>query len=331
MRNKSTSALLMAAVFFSVLVASCKHAKKNSNHNSRQIGKEKNPGQRMTDFLGSVEYEFNMLKNPTTGKIPEGIRDTELAQARSLLQQQELAGRIAANSYTFQGPNNLGGRTRALVYDVRNGTANGVIMAGGVSGGIYKSIDDGATWVRKSPIGDLFSVTTIAQDPRLGFQDTWYYAGGEALGNSASLGPFITSGVNGFYFGKGVYKSTDNGESWTFLPLSNTGTLEIFDHRADCITKLVVNPATGHIYMAALDAIYRSTDGGTTWGPPVLTSTSGGWSTGMLTDIVVTSTGRFYAAFSGFCNSSPVDMPGVWTSMTGASGSWTKIAGDGSL
>jgi hypothetical protein len=49
----------------------------------------------------------------------------------------------------------------------------------------------------------------------------------------------------------------------------------------------------------------------------------------MLTDIIVTTTGRFYASFSGFCNSAPVDMPGVWTSLSGGLGTWTKIAGAG--
>jgi hypothetical protein len=45
-------------------------------------------------------------------------------------------------------------------YDIRyNGTTNRVIIAGGVSGGIYKSIDNGATWVRKSPTGEHYSCT----------------------------------------------------------------------------------------------------------------------------------------------------------------------------
>ncbi|MBK8611566.1 MAG: hypothetical protein IPL84_16905 [Chitinophagaceae bacterium] len=282
----------------------------------------KQVGEAADDFEGALNYDFNLTKNPVTGKIPDGIRKAELAQARQVLDQQ---GDNFENlgSYSFQGPDNLGGRTRSIVYDVRfNGTTNRIILAGGVSGGVYKTIDNGASWVRKSPTGDLFSVSTIAQDPRPGFQDTWYYAGGEWTGNSASA-------VGASYRGKGVYKSIDNGETWTFLPASNTGVLESFDHRADYIMKLAVDPTNGNVYMAALDAVYRSTDGGTTWGI-VLTSGSGSFGTGMATDITVTPSGRFYAAFAGTGNTAPTDMPGVWTSTTGALASWTKIAGSGS-
>jgi len=317
----SQKSFLLQVLFSSttIFLLSCQN---NTKDIHSPIQTEKKPGSRMTDIIGAMEYEFNMLKNPTTGKIPEGIRDMELAQANNLLKNQQLNGIITLNTYSFQGPNNLGGRTRALAYDIRNGTSNTVIIAGGISGGIFKSTDDGATWVRKSPIGDLFNVSALAQDTRVGFRDIWYYAGGEFTGNS-------TSAVGASYRGKGVYKSIDNGETWTFLPASNTGVYESFDHRADYVTKLAVDPVTGNVYMAAMDAIYRSTDGGTTWSI-VLTSGSGGYSTGMATDIAITSTGTFYAAFAGGSNTLPTDMPGVWRSATGASASWTKIAGGGS-
>lgn len=322
MRNKSTAAFFIAATFLSMLVISCQRVQKNNISESYPVQRERNPNQRMTDFLGAMEYEFNMLKNPTTGKIPEGTFEAELAQAREILARQQLMGRIeATNAYIFQGPNNLGGRTRTIAYDIRyDGVSNRVILAGGVSGGVYKSIDDGATWTRKSPTGEHFSCTSIAQDTRVGFRDTWYYGVGESSGNSAS-------GDGAFYLGNGVYKSTDNGETWARLTSSNTSDLETFSTGADIINKVIVDPTNGNVYVACAAKIMRSTDGGTTWTdvlPGVLASTN------QRTDIVVSSTGRLYASFSG-TNDSGID--GVWASPSGATsgdfGTWIRIAGAG--
>jgi hypothetical protein len=269
-----------------------------------------------------LAYEFEMLKDPATGLIPEGIHEQELAQATRLNELNRSLRTMGVNAYAFQGPENLGGRTRAVAYDRRfNGTTNRVILAGGVSGGIFKSSDNGATWTRTSPLNQLFSVTCLAQDPRPGFEDTWYYGTGEAIGNSAG------AGNTALYMGNGLYKSTDNGETWTRLPSSNTTSLESFNARQDYITRVIVDP-DGVVYFAAIDGIYRSADGGTSW-TAVLTSGAGGINTGMVTDIVCTSTSpaRLYASFSGTTNASPTNVPGVWTSATGLSGSWTKIAG----
>ena len=299
-----------------VLLSSCQN---NTNNLSNSIEGERKDDARMTDFLGAMEYEFNMIKNPMTGTIPEGTYDAELKQAKDILAKQQSSGSASiVNPYVFQGPNNLGGRTRTIAYDVRyNGTSNRIILAGGVSGGVYKSTDDGASWVRKSPTGEHFSCTSIAQDPRVGFQDTWYYGVGEASGNSAS------GGAGAFYLGNGVYKSTDNGETWSRLASSNASALETFSVGEDAVQKVIVDPTNGNVYVACLSKIMRSTDAGATWGS-VLEGTLA--NSGQTTDIVVTSTGRFYAGFGG---SNSVGADGVWTSTTGASASWTRIAGPG--
>jgi hypothetical protein len=306
--------------FFTLIMAACFSSCQNNQANTDRIDREEEEGESMTDYVGALEYEFNMLKNPFTGRIPEGIRDLELAQAHDILMSQgsRIFG-IASNSYIYQGPGNLGGRTRSIIYDVDyNGTSNQVIYAGGVSGGLFKSTDNGASWVRKSPTNQLYSVTSIAENPLPGRKDTLYYTTGEASGNSAALS---SNGGGALYGGDGVYRSADRGETWTRLANSNPTALETFSDRRDFISKVIVNPVNGQVYIAAIAGIYRSTDGGATW---TLVLSGPLANNGQMTDIVVTSTGRFYAGFGG-TNTAGSD--GVWTSTSGDPGSWTRIAG----
>jgi len=268
---------------------------------------------------GANTYELNLLKDPRTGKIPEGIHEQELEQARSILRRQLREGRgTTANIYTAQGPHNIGGRTRTVVYDVRyNGTTNQTILAGGVSGGVFKSIDDGGYWTRKSPTSAIYSVTSLAQDTRPGYEDTWYYGTGEVLGgNELTAAPMQ---------GDGIFKSTDNGETWQKLPASNNGSYESFDRREDCIWRVAVNPINGDIYTAAAGGIFRSADGGASW-TLVISGSGSSFNALQSTDVIISGSGRIYAAFDGF-NSDDVD--GIWTTTSGNPGTWTRIAGQG--
>lgn len=277
---------------------------------------EKTPEMRAQFAADRWQFEYDMLKDPATGEIPENIRQIELSQAlRAPILDHSQRG--AGFTVTGRGPNNLGGRTRAMAFDVRYST-NQTILAGGVSSGVFRTTNGGASWTKVSPNDEIHNVTAIAQDPRSGFEDTWYYATGETSGNSASLGSF--------YYGTGIYKSIDGGANWTFLGNSNTGSLETFDSRADFISKLAVDPTSGDVYAAALGTILRSQDGGSTWSQ-VLGNTSGSWSTTHMTDVVVTSAGRVFAAFSGVV---PNNYDGVWTSASGDLSSWTHLAGTGS-
>lgn len=275
---------------------------------------EENEGAENDDPFAAAMYEFNMMKDPATGTIPAGFREQELKQVREIYARQLREGRMASNAYTQAGPNNVGGRTRSVVYDVRfNGTTNRCLLAGSVSGWIFKSTDDGNSWVRKTSSG--FNISTIVQDPRSGHQDTWYYGTGESFGMPEQATPRPS--------GSGVFKSADNGESWTRLPTSNTGVFEYYDRREDVVWRLAVHPLTGDVYMAACGSIIRSQDGGATWNPVLAGLTDGAWHS---TDIVITSTGRLYAAFGGYNGG---DIDGIWTSVSGDPGSWTRIAGAG--
>lgn len=320
MKKFSAKPKTILLLSFFLLAAALFMVHPGKHHDSLMETEEEGGTEAFNEIEARNAYEFNMLKNPGTGTIPDGVFEQERKQADQIRMRQRTLKQAGVNTYAFQGPNNMGGRTRSVVYDVRFNGTNQTILAGGVSGGIFKSTDNGANWTRKSPNNQLYSVTSIAQDPRTGFQDTWYYATGEAIGNSAGA-------TGALYLGNGIYKSTDNGESWTRLANSNTSSLESFNARQDLISKVIVDPNSGDIYFAAIDGIYRSQDGGTSWAN-VLTS-GGGANSSMVTDIVCTTTSptRFYASFSGTNTDLPNNMPGVWTSTTGASGSWTKIAG----
>ncbi|GAB4246040.1 MAG: hypothetical protein Tsb0034_24850 [Ekhidna sp.] len=209
------------------------------------------------DLMGRWEYEQMLTADPQTGKVPENILKAERAFARKL-ELRTSRSRVSQLSYEAAGPFNVGGRTRAVAFDVRD---EQVILAGGVSGGIWKSIDGGSSWVRKSDPENRNSVTCLVQDTRPGKEDIWYHGTGEIVGNSARGGgaPFR---------GNGIYKSTDNGESWFPLLSTQDSDPQVFNSQFQYIWNIVVNtenPDEDEVLVAAYGGILRSVDGGETW------------------------------------------------------------------
>ncbi len=297
---------------------------KGDDDEDEEASEKKEQSMRAEMTAARLQYEYDMLKDPVTGKIPANIFQQEMEQAQRI----PLSGSSSrftlngintptSNSYLPLGPNNVGGRTRAVAFDVRyNGTTNKVIISGCVSGGIMRSADGGSTWTMVNPDQQIHNIVSIAQDPRAGFQDTWYVGTGEYLGNS-------TSADGAFFYGFGIYKSTNNGLTWTALASTQSGSLLTFDNAFDFVSRIAVNPANGDVYAACRSTIERSQDGGTTWTAVKgdLTSPNG---TGY-TDIAINSTGtKIYAAFH---LKNPTDR-GVWQSTTGNSGSWTLLGGN---
>jgi len=276
-----------------------------------------------------LRYDFEMLKDPATGKLPLGIFEAERAFARTLPEKEgsDASKPMVLNNYIPAGPNNIGGRTRAVAYDLRyNGTSNRVIISGCVSGGIMRSVDGGNSWSLVTPQNDIHTFTALAQDPRPGFQDTWYAGGGEFTGNSAS-------DIGAFYLAYGIWKSTDNGASWTKLTLAVTdlngntlgsGTLEAFDHPFDLVQRIQVNPVNGDVYIAGHRRLVRSTTGGSSFNVVFSSNQIPNSLNGQM-DVVITNTGMILLAVNG--GHPDPGARGVWYSTTGNAGSFTRIAG----
>jgi hypothetical protein len=254
-------------------------------------------------------YEWKMLHDPATGEIPKDFRIQEAKLLASVKSKQSSVSfrQTINNTYTSAGPSQNGGRTRAFLFDIRN---NGVAVAAGISGGIYRSTDGGSTWSFSSPINDVRIVSCFTQDPRPGAQDTLYAGTGELIGSSSGY-------PNAYTAGDGIYKSTDNGLTWNKLMNTSGG------YPFNIIFNIKVAP-NGYLYVAALNYILLSPDGGKNWFYTIRTASNPN-TLGAITDIAISSDGsRYYACFSGI--NSRRDSTGIWTSPNGI-GNWTRIAG----
>ncbi|MBK8087169.1 MAG: T9SS type A sorting domain-containing protein [Chitinophagaceae bacterium] len=274
------------------------------------------------------EYMYNMVKDPVTGRIPDGIIEKSYQQALQAPERNSVLRTEDNNTYFQGGALNAGGRSRTIMYDKRfNGSSNRVILAGSVSGGIFRSTDGGNSWTNVTKPNEIHNVHWIVQDTgSVARMDTWYAGGGEHWGNTAT--------ENGATFmSDALYKSIDNGATWTKLPQAfTTGAatasgpflLERFDHPFDFVHKIAINPLNGHIYVGCHRRLLRSTDGGQTW-IVVFVGAVAGFADGGTFDVVVSSTGRVIVAINGG-NEDPA-IRGVWSSPTGNVSSFTRLAG----
>ncbi|MEN8858495.1 MAG: T9SS type A sorting domain-containing protein [Flavobacteriaceae bacterium] len=308
--KKKLSFSIFAIILLATLLFTFQNNDKQDAINIKKYGSEKRVKKSLEEkrlfSLERQQHEINMQKNPLTGEIP--LEEKQREFENSLEMKRRFAPETTSSTYVSRGPSNLGGRTRAFAIDVTDATSN-TIIAGGVSSGVFRTTDGGDSWTKVSSNDEIHNVTSIAQDTRTGFENTWYYATGEFSGNSASLGAFN--------LGRGIWKSIDNGLTWNQIAATDSNQ-DSFDSNFDLIHKIVVSPTTGDLFIATLNGVYRY-DGTSIVLEVEETSTSNRWS-----DVVTTSTGRIYVAIDG---QSFTD-GGVYTSSTG-NGSWTKVAENG--
>ncbi len=234
-----------------------------------------------------VEWEIEMYADPRTGRIPEGICAKEIAFAQTLPSRESLQlvnGKRDNNlSWNARGPWNSSGRVRALAFDIADNTDN-TILAGGVSGGMWRTTNGGTSWAKVTQPNVLQSCTSIAQDVRTGKRNIWYYGTGEYIGNSAGV-------AGASYNGNGVFKSIDNGLTWSQLTSTTVSNITSFTSSFQFVFRVVTNPIApageDHVLAATYTGLYRSTNGGTSW-------TTIYDQAGRETDITVSSTGVFY-------------------------------------
>ncbi len=249
---------------------------------------------------GYLNWQLQRLADPATGKIPKNIRALELEFSSTLPNDNNLR----SSTFTNRGPWNVGGRSRAFAMDIND---TSVLIAGSVSGDIWRSTDGGNSWAIVSPDATPLGITCIIQDKRPGHNQNWYAGTGEGYGASAS-------GGGAYYLGDGVMKSTDNGLTWTKLASTSTANTTGFDKEFDLAWGIAndnSNLIEDEIYAATYGLIYRSVNGGTTWTIVLGSATA---AASYFTEVQVTSTGVVYA-----CMSDDGIKKGIWRSTDGLS------------
>ncbi|MCU0428222.1 MAG: T9SS type A sorting domain-containing protein [Candidatus Kapabacteria bacterium] len=269
------------------------------------------------------KYERERLADPATGQIPPDIHIREREFVRTLPTREDVSrqGKNGAALQSFdwsvRGPNGTGGRTRALAIDVTN---ERVLLAGGVTGGLWRSENGGETWRNITLPDGAENISCIVQDTRPGKEQTWYIGTGE----------LYTA-----FYGTGVYKSVDGGRTWRGLPATSPVLSSRFSQFAtpwSVVIRLVIDHTNRNrdvVYAAVTGAVMRSQDGGESW-EEVLGNTTNSQPTNFsrFTDVAISPNGTLYAALSewDFTNQlgfRPIQS-GIWRSTTGTA--WTNIS-----
>src|SRR5262252_297086 len=146
------------------------------------------------------------------------------------------------------GPAVASGRVMSVAVDPTN---KAIIYIGSASGGVWKTVNGGASW---QPIFDTqgsFSIGWVTVDNR--------------RPNVVWVGTGERNAQRSVAYGDGVYKSEDGGRSWT-----NVG-LKASEH----IGRIVISPKDSDtVYVAAQGplwapggdrGLYKTSDGGKTW------------------------------------------------------------------
>ena len=309
---KRITLLAVPAIILLMGILLMVHDQPKVGSNTEKSPKKLPPGRLMAML---ADHYHNMLMNPSTGNIPNGIRAKELDFVDGLKVSS------SGQNWIWRGPENIGGRMLCVAVDVAD---ENHLLAGSASGGMWESTDQGQSWRKTTSPDAEQSATCIAQDQRPGKRNIWYYGTGELL---STTNRNVSTNARTIGIGNGIFKSTDNGASWQPLAATQGGQKGVLTEVFQGTWRIVTDPVRMDrdiVYAASYGAIMRSEDGGQSWEVVLGDLVNKSY----CTDLAITTDGVLYAALSSFCFSvEPPIKAGIWRSEDGLN--WTKITPTG--
>jgi len=259
----------------------------NSQSESKYIPRSSDNESLVYGIKPSVEYIALIRNNQTTGVIaPEYLN-----RVQDQLKDFEESRSFVNLTWRQLGPDNFGGRTRAIMFDNQDATAK-TLYAAGVSGGIWKSENVGISWQKINSESYNLNVTCMQQDAG----GTIYAGTGESFAAETMSG-LEEMGFTGGFMGQGIFKSTDDN-NFTLIPSTQP---QFNDANSDWafINELAVNLNSGSLFAATNSGLKYSTDGGNSWS--VAKDTSGAELVMNSFDVQVSSDGAIVACIDNSC------------------------------
>ena len=229
---------------------------------------------------GAFEYYSLIRQNIETGEVdPEAI-----ARAEQEVKAFIGSGNRANVDFKDHGPDNVGGRTRAILIDKDNYKH---IYAGSVSGGLFESVNRGSTWKKVEGFTVNYGISSMCQT-----EDGKIYV---ATGHSEEQvnGSTQATGMNG----EGVYVTNDGGV--TFELIEGTEDNSFIDEIA----------AIGNaVLIAGSEGLYKYEGGNLTDAAPSISGVCKSLAVSNDNELVVASfsTQRTYVSEDGGASFTPV-------------------------
>lgn len=210
------------------------------NSNKGYYTAKNNLSEKQFSSMKGLEMLYKMKANQKTGLVDFA----DVAAARSQHNTMRLFKAGFPLVWEESGPDNIGGRCRTVLVDKSNPS---IIYAAGVSGGIFKSTNYGASW---NAINDAFP-TLAFQSSCQTIDGTIYFGSGENAGSFGGSGDSEGS----TFPGEGIFKSNDGV---TFTQLATTKSL-------DQVNSMAADPKSNIAYAGTNSGLKYTDDGGATW------------------------------------------------------------------